>query len=155
LIYNTTHAGIAAQTTDEVYGNIVSNCDKGVSLVEAPAGGEETSKVYNNTFARIRKRVVERYTTAPGTDVWNNIFYNSDDAPESGMKYCGYNLYYLTPSGCGAEVVADPQFVVSAPRSDHPDDFRLQVTSPALGAGRNGENIGAYAQGDEIIGVKR
>jgi hypothetical protein len=32
-------------------------------------------------------------------------------------------------------------------------DFRLQASSPARDRGRGGEDIGAYATGNEVIGV--
>jgi hypothetical protein len=138
----------AKNGTDLVYGNIITDCDTAIRVDDTTATPSTTLDIYNNTFARDNDSIVLNGDT-PGCDVWNNIFYDSG-APASGMDYCAYNLYWIGSTGCGAEVVANPKFVDSIP--DDPDGFKLQATSPAIGAGLGGDDIGAYATGGETIG---
>ena len=72
-------------------------------------------------------------------------------AANDALSYCDYNLYWLSPEGCDTHnVVADPLFVDLG--FNDPSDFKLQSGSPAEDAGRSGEDLGAYVQGNEVIG---
>jgi hypothetical protein len=140
----------------QAYGNIVAGCDIGISI-----GGSDNSPgydiiAYNNTLVGNNDGITVSRTTH-NAQVWNNIIYNSghrnlNDA-NAGLSYCDYNLYFRSKRGCGSHnVVADPQFAGMSFKS--PLDFKLGVSSPARGAGRDRRNIGAYANGNDIIGVR-
>jgi hypothetical protein len=135
----------------------VAGCDIGISI-----GGSDNSPgydiiAYNNTLVGNNDGITVSQTTH-NAQVWNNIIYNSghrnlNDA-NAGLSYCDYNLYYQSQEACGSHnVVADPQFVSTSFKS--PLDFKLRDSSPARGAGRDGNDIGAYANGGEVIGVRR
>jgi len=152
--------GSSGHQDDEVYGNIVARCRTGITSSGTVAGSSQDQNVntiiYGNTVVDSNKGMSVQ-TDITNNQVWNNIIYASgargieDDNPSLG--YCDYNLYFDSPSAtCGANsLTSDPQFVNTAFLT--PDDFKLQAASPAIGAGRFGDNIGAYAIGNEIIGL--
>jgi parallel beta-helix repeat protein len=152
LVYNCPKYGLEPKNgTDQVYGNIIVNCGDGAHVDDTGATPLTTCEIYNNTFVECSDRSIEMHLDTPDPVVYNNIIYDSG-APESGISECSHNLYWIGSTGCGAAVVADPLFMRSAYRSDHPEDFKLQPSSPARESGKNDEDIGAYATGNETIG---
>jgi hypothetical protein len=145
-IYDITDYAIQHSRPGECYSNIVENCSAGVDLKDS---GRPVC--YNNVFANLNYRPLSPTTSDPNGDFYNNIMYNCGQVPDtSQIDYCDFNCYYLGPSGCGADVTADPEFV-STSFSD-PDHFKLQGGSPCAGAGQAGVDIGAYPTGTELIG---
>jgi len=72
----------------------------------------------------------------------------------ANLNYCDFNLSWKSSPICGSNSLnnVDPLFV--GPTLNRPENFKLKLNSPARGRGRNGENIGAYARGDEVIGIR-
>jgi len=140
---------------DVVYGNIVVRCNNGISVAGSSSTPNINTIVYGNTVVDSAKGIGVQ-DDVHNTQVWNNIIVNSradSHVDNPSLDYCDFNLYYLTNVvGCGANsLTSDPQFVSSNPQ--RPEDFKLKSSSPAIGAGRNGENIGAYPTGTETIGL--
>ncbi len=153
------HLGVGDGTRDhQVYSNVVARCETGINI-RGTSSPQDGSKVYSNTVVDMgRKSISAAGDRTTNLEVWNNIIYNSgsEDLVDSNpvLSYCDYNLFWQTQAGCGANrVVADPLFVDL--NFDDPSDFKLRSGSPARGAGRNGEDIGAYAQGNEVIGRRK
>lgn len=151
-------AGIKhVHSNNRVYGNIIAHSKiHGMYIAGTPQSNVGT-KIYNNTVVKAASAAYAIESDIRDVQVWNNIAY---DSPKSGIdantnppfSYCDHNLYYLTTRGCGASSLrTDPRFVSAFMRS--PGDFKLQAQSPAREAGRNGEDIGAYATGREVIGL--
>ena len=160
-VHDCTNYGIGVGNTGtgsvrnlEAYGNIVARCEVGIRIY-----GVTDSKVWNNTVVdNSSLGISARPGGISNIQVWNNILYGSTNRDlldsNGALSFCDYNLYWQTNAGCGSNsVVADPQFLNT--NFQDPLDFKLLNSSPARAAGRNGEDIGAYAQGDEIIGVRR
>jgi hypothetical protein len=87
-------------------------------------------KVYNNTIVDTEEQGIHLYVVASGSEVRNNILYNSAYAVRNGIQ--SNNLFYQAPgapSGNGS-ITADPQFVDPGARN-----YRLQATSPAIDQG--------------------
>ena len=116
------------------------------------------SRIFNNTLVDLgRKGISASDDQTTNIEIWNNIILDGGVADMSdsnpALLYCDYNLQWQAadPITCGSHgMVADPLFVDQS--FNDPSDFKLQSGSPARGAGRNGEDIGAYAQGTEVIG---
>ncbi len=157
-VHDCSSYGIQLKTTTDAkaYSNIVKNCSSGVSTSTAT-----NPQVYNNTFVNLHGSNIVRAResgSTGGLQVWNNIAYASSNRDlydgNPRISYCDYNLYWQTEEKCGSNnVLGDPLFVDGSFQG--PEDFKLQSGSPARGAGRNGEDIGAYAQGNEVIGRRR
>jgi hypothetical protein len=135
--------------------NIVARCGTGIRIYNSAR--HSGSKAFNNTLVDNGRGIAAREGMSD-LGAWNNIIYNSDNLglvdSNSSFSFCDYNLYHQSEEGCGSHnVVADPQFIDMA--FGDPLDFGLEPSSPARGAGRTGENIGAYASGNEVIGVKK
>jgi hypothetical protein len=153
------HLGVGNGTRDhEVYSNIVARCETGID-VRGTSYSHTGSKIYNNTIVDMGRLAISAHgDRTTNIEAWNNIAYNSGSRDlvdsNSALSFCDYNLFWQTNAGCGSHsIVADPQFVDLA--FDDPTGFKLQSGSPARGAGRDGEDIGAYAQGNEVIGRRR
>jgi len=71
------------------------------------------------------------------------------------FAFCDYNLFFDGAAGSGGthNLTADPQFV--GPTLTDPAHFKLDAGSPALGAGRAGENLGAYASAGQTETIGR
>lgn len=139
------------QNNHTAHNNIVNNANSGIK-----AGNG--SKIFNNSITgnALRCHGFEGDTTSD-VEMYNNICYNT---PNSGLTtdnaggFCDFNLGFQTDAVCGGNSLqnTDPLFVSIA--FDSPDDWKLQSTSSAKGAGRFGEDIGAYATGTEVIGPR-
>lgn len=162
-----------------IYENIFVNA--GIKLENnLPDSPLNDYSIYNNTFYRGSITVTGRTGPIPGGRIWNNIFETSaarafDSRREDDREpdYMDFNLYspgstfmenrYVGDRGeygslaawRGAShpmsydtnsIEADPLFVDPASR-----DFRLQASSPARGAGANGEDLGAYPRADGTV----
>ncbi len=152
------HLGVGSGTGDHVvHNNVLVGGETGVD-VRGNNNPHDGSVIYNNTIHWHERHGVN----VDGAETTNIVVYNNiiSKTPNQDLipgnptlAYADYNAYYLagsaTPAGSN-NVEADPEFVAASPVV--PEDFKLQPTSPCVGAGRYGENIGAYATGDERIG---
>jgi len=128
-----------------ISGNIVYNC-KGVALWPHGSGGIITK---NNTVVGISGEKWGYVVWLEGSNhtLKNNIIYV--DAADmqlltgGGSGRIDYNCWYNvkgTASKVGThDIVADPKFVNVAT-----NDYHLQSTSPCIGAGEGGVDMGAY-----------
>jgi len=141
---------------DQVYGNIVSNSSTGININSDSGSSNINPVVYNNTVVNCNRGILVGSNNT-NTQVWNNIIYASNveaglTSSNPSLGFCDFNLIFLSPTICGSNnVTANPQFISTS--FQNPDDFKLQALSPAKAAGRNGEDLGAYATGNERIGV--
>lgn len=112
---------------------------------------QPTVVITNNLFLRDGNA----FATMTNAVISNNIFYRA--APQGcSQSFFNNNLTYLTSNdalpygdnvGSGNLVGVDPQFVTFPPAGDlfsFDYDFHLQAASPAIGAGTDGTDIGAY-----------
>jgi parallel beta-helix repeat protein len=149
-IYNNkTGIYIRNQRYMQIYENVIYDNDRnsgwaGIFLHEgdgSSASFVSNSSIYNNTIVGHPvgiENTSHRYLT-----IKNNIFYYQSRAPlrlHETNQIVDYNLCYgLDDSQKGPNgIYADPQFVDPAAK-----DFRVRSTSPVLGAGEGGKNIGA------------
>lgn len=142
-------------STNHVVKNNICHSSSGIGL-KAGVG----TKMFNNTVTGIGSGTGYGFEGSAGsaeTEMWNNIVYKK---PTSGLTttnaggFCNFNLGFQTSAVCGANSMqnTDPKFISTV--FDSPDDWKLQSTSPAKAKGRNGEDIGAYATGSEMIGPR-
>lgn len=141
---------------NQVYGNIVARCDQGIMNKGSSANPNLNTVVRNNTVVNSRQPI-DMNTGAQNGQAWNNILYGGTASGQlflgNHLSYCDYNVYYSNPIECGANsLTTNPQFLSTA--FQRPEDFKLQTSSPARAAGRNGEDIGAYPAGAETIGPR-
>ena len=121
----------------------------------------------NNTFiyGSLKLGNSEQSRIPQNTVIKNTIFYQTtieDHMPSAAQSalttssatpgatdlvpyQCMYNLFYqldgtFAPGSCSSTVEAEPRFINISEA-----DFRLQATSPAIGEGENGADIGAFA----------
>jgi len=145
--------------TISAYGNIIQNDFVHGNVRLGP--GSNTI-VRNNIFASGTANTValsannNGYTFGPGVQIFNNIFYKSNpNAPNGVSDDCAYinNLYYLTggppPSNLlsSGNLNADPQFVnfpASGAGFSFNYDYHLQPTSPGIGYGTDGNDVGMW-----------
>lgn len=103
----------------------------------------------------------DAFSSISNAVISNNIFYRA--APQGcSQSFFNNNLTYLTSNdalpygdnvGSGNLVGVDPQFVTFPPAGDlfsFDYDFHLQAGSPAIGAGTDGTDIGAYGGASPI-----
>ena len=163
-IHDVSHIGISVlghisgdpHKDNRVHGNIVSNSGYQGMYIAGTSPSNQNTMIYNNVVANAKKVAYAFSSQAINAQAWNNISYKSPVSGLNGAKppfgYCDYNLYFMSSGKCGTHIVlSDPKFVGTSLK--RPEDFKLQSISPAKGAGRNGEDIGAYASGSEVIGV--
>jgi parallel beta-helix repeat protein len=163
-VHDCTNYGIGLGTTNgrtteglEAHNNIVARCEVGIRVYGSPSAQNNNVRVWNNTVVNnSRLGISARDRGMSGVQVWNNIIFqggNRDLKPENrALEFCDYNLYWFSTPGCGRNnVFGDPLFAGTS--FDEPADFRPLDGSPAAGSGRNGENLGAYSEGGETIGM--
>jgi len=149
-------SGTTLHQNARIHNNIVARCGNSENIRAREPN--VNALIFNNTSLDGRTGVRLEAATS-GTEIYNNI---SVGATGSGGSYAvspptafyDYNLGFNSSddsSGGTHSLVADPQFISSNPQ--RPEDFKLHPSSPARGAGRNGEDLGAYATGSEVIGI--
>ena len=162
-IHDCTNYGVGLGTTNgrtteelEAHNNIVARCEVGIRVYGHPSAPNRNPRVWNNTVVKnSRLGISARDRGLSDVQIWNNIIFDGENRDlnrqNSALSYCDFNLYWRSRTGCGLNnVLGDPLFAGSS--FDDPADFKPQTGSPAAGTGRNGENIGAYAEGAETIG---
>jgi hypothetical protein len=165
----------------EVYQNVIFDCTTGTTFaIAVDPAAEGNIRYHHNTVARCSgSGLYMKDLSGAGGEIRDNIFALSAGATvliDAGERTSPWNLladhnvYLMAGSGPrwsydGAEYssidawrsaigeeqnsqVADPQFVDPASA-----DFRLQAGSPALTASSTAGAVGAYVDGDEIIGI--
>jgi hypothetical protein len=147
------HLGVGEGTSNHtVYNNVITRCATGVS-VRGTSFTHSGTSVYHNTIVDINREGISVHG-ASTTDitVQSNILYdcrNSDiNSSNNRLSYCGENCFYLTTAGCG--ISGDPDLV--DPALNSPTDAQLQAGSICENAATDGNDIGAYATGNESIG---
>lgn len=158
ILYNNTHA-IIMEASDAngvndgfyVWNNVIQVVETAITIFNT-----KNIEVYNNVFVGrpIRKTIRLLPTVSnvnffdfndyvSGADdyvvnMWaaNEASYTSLSAWQSGTNY--------DPNG----MTASPSFV-----DELNHNYKLNSNSPLKGAGRNGEDIGAYPTGTEVIGI--
>lgn len=170
----------ASYSDDETfYGNIIIGSERAFHLNH----NSRRWKVYNNTAYNVKYFFNQWQLSSTGNQFWNNLVANSSGGVyqiedlgsptwSSYISGSNHNFFGTVPStfarwqygsqnyslaqwrsntGYDANsLTGDPLFVNAAG-----GDFKLQASSPARGKGRNGENIGAYVTGSEVVGVNR
>ena len=169
-------AGDQFSDYETFYQNIIIDCVIAFNLNH----NSRYWAVYNNTAYNVQHFMMQWQLSSVGNQYWNNLvvasvsMYQIEDLSSASfaafITYSNYNLISSTSGpfarwqyGSGAMTLAqwksttgydaqtiagDPQFVNAAA-----GDFHLRATSPAKGKGRDGEDIGAYPTGSEIIGL--
>jgi hypothetical protein len=159
------------------YNNIIINTERAFSLNH----NSRHWKVYNNTAYNVKFLLNQWQLNSLDNQFWNNLVvsagssvYQIEDLTTSNfapyISYSNYNFLMSAPSafarwayggstlslaqwrtttGMDANTLTGDALFVNAAGNN----FKLQSGSPAIGRGRNAENIGAYATGNEVIGV--
>ncbi len=148
-IYNNTFHNIATvtslkgQTEIEFYNNIISS-SSGINFATERTGRviptNGVAYMDNNLyFNHANKWMLERY--APDFAEWTSISsWQSAFSADQGVGLA---------SDPGISSFEDNPLFVKA----QDNDFHLEADSPARGRGRNGETLGAYGLGSQVIGV--
>lgn len=147
----------ADASNNQAYGNVCyrASGSGGGKMDGNSSSTNRNPKFYNNTIVNSGNCLSAGVDSEnPNREVYNNICYNSNASKMdgSGFDICDYNDYFGVSSACGGNsITSNPQFVGTTFTS--PLDVQLQATSPAIGTGRFGANMGAYATGTECIGL--
>lgn len=131
-----------------VRNNVFVDCPAAVSLY-----GMNDVTVQNNIFYKVSQAIVTKYGDWRASVIAesNNLYY---PAVSIGLQVYSSNEIKLnslsswqTLTGYGAgDLAVDPRFVNAAAY-----DFHLQSGSPAIRAGSDGKDIGAYPRGAAIL----
>jgi len=105
-------------------------------------GNHDQTRLPQNTI--IKNNIFYQTTIEDNTSSPAPLLATATGAPQA-LYQCSYNLFYLLHGDfgdgtCVGTVNAEPRFVDLAQA-----DFRLQPTSPGLGMGENGTDIGAFS----------
>lgn len=125
-----------------VEGCLIYNCGAGVSVKDNSLG-----RIYNNTFIN-NETAIELVEKNPGLGgghgytynniIWDNhtsIYMNSTATVE--IRYS--DIEDMFPDPINFNISEDPLFIAPAN-----GDYRLRENSPAIGAGFNGQTLGAF-----------
>jgi hypothetical protein len=129
---------LQAGTEHKAHHNVAYRCGDGVGISGAGADRAVNNQAWNNTIVECSEGIGDGDS---GTRVWNNIFYDVGNPLPGSYSYCANNLYWMSGSGCGATVNADPLFMETDFNEE--SDVELRSGSPAIGTGTDGGNIGA------------
>lgn len=169
--------GATYSDNESIYQNIILNTDRAFHLNH----NSRYWRVYNNTAYNVRLFLNQWQLNSVDNQFWNNIVaqasggaYQIEDlgSPSwpSYISHSNHNFWSAIAStfakyqyGASSQTLSEwrsatgfdansltgnPLFVDVAQ-----NNFRLQVGSPARGAGRDGVDMGAYPTGTEVIGV--
>ena len=131
------------------FGTIVSNCFmygclSGVMLKDSCEGSVRNCTVVENGWGFTNYNKVNSSATTGGgitTNAHNNILWGNGitiSMANGGQLYADHNIFGNTNWPGAANINVNPLFVNPAGR-----DYRLAPGSPALGAGRDGADLGA------------
>lgn len=169
--------GATYADNETFYQNIIINVDRAFHLNH----NSRYWRVYNNTAYNVRLFHNQWQLNSVDNQFWNNIVSQASGGAyqiealgtptwTTYIAYSNYNFWSSVAStfakwqdGASSQTLSewraatnfdansltgDPLFVNAAQ-----GNFKLQPSSPARGAGRDGVDMGAYPTGNEVIGV--
>ncbi len=178
IYYDVQGGGSPGHVNQRATQNVIYNSERGVYLRAKNASpSNDGFYVWNNVIDTSLYGVI--FDNAKNVDIYNNViigplskqaiasrskvisinridynaYFNSDYfvMDQYGSSQVNYSSLSSWQSGEGFDtnsIMGDPLFVDRAL-----NDYRLTNSSPLIGAGMNGENIGAYLTGNEVIGT--
>ena len=162
----------------EIFKNVIRNCSvSSVELFDAINGGNlANTKVYNNTFCNSSGVAFTGDDGNEfGTEFYNNIVYDASTAVRfyktpSFVDYNSYfkvsklsfgSTYYTSSTMWSSSTAYDKHSLSQDPKLKNAggaslSDYLPQSGSPCIGAGKNGQTIGTYANASDnlIVGYR-